>query len=171
MARQLVRAAGDDRHTLPSKECLLVYVRRWERGDVGVSERYTLLYCEAFGITPEQFGPGSDGDGGQAGAAGGDERGVVETGGAAPAAGSEASGPVGWRGVTMLAGMLRDIRDCLWEDTKICQVRAGQAGGDPIRAAWCRGQALAYTAAAEQIDAALASGTLLGRAGAELPSR
>jgi hypothetical protein len=61
-----------------------------------------------------------------------------------------------------LAGMLRDIRDGLREDTKLCQARADQMA-DPVRVALCRGQALAYSAAAEQIDAALASGALLGR--------
>jgi hypothetical protein len=55
MARELARAAGDSRDTLPSKECLLVYIRRWERGTVGVSERYKLLYCTAFGIEPAEF--------------------------------------------------------------------------------------------------------------------
>ncbi len=57
MARQLARAAGDSRDTLPSKECLLVYIRRWERGEVRVSERYQFLYCTAFGIELTDFGP------------------------------------------------------------------------------------------------------------------
>ncbi len=57
MARQLARAAGDRRDTLPSKECLLVYIRRWERGEVSVSERYQFLYCTAFGIELTDFGP------------------------------------------------------------------------------------------------------------------
>ena len=65
MARQIARAAGDNRGALPSKECLLVYIRRWERGGVGVSERYMLLYCGAFGITPDQFGPGAYSGGGE----------------------------------------------------------------------------------------------------------
>src|SRR6266446_6622324 len=57
MARQLAKAAGDRRDTLPSKECLLVYIRRWERGEVRVSERYQFLYCKAFGIELTDFGP------------------------------------------------------------------------------------------------------------------
>ena len=57
MARRLITAAGDMRRSLPSRECLLIYIRRWERGEVGVSERYTFLYCKAFAIDLEQFGP------------------------------------------------------------------------------------------------------------------
>ena len=69
MARQLTKAAGDARGALPSHDSLVSYVRRWERGECGVSERYKLLYCAALSIKPEQFGrvspaaespPGSD---------------------------------------------------------------------------------------------------------------
>jgi transcriptional regulator with XRE-family HTH domain len=56
MARQLARATGDQRGALPSKDCLLTYIRRWERGTVGVSERYRLLICTAFGIPLAHFG-------------------------------------------------------------------------------------------------------------------
>jgi hypothetical protein len=101
MARQLVRAAGDARHTLPSKECLLVYIRRWERGDTGMSERYRLLYCAALGIEPAAFGPH----------------------GAQPAAGRP-SGADGAPATHRLAGALRDIGDALRADAKVCQARA-----------------------------------------------
>jgi transcriptional regulator with XRE-family HTH domain len=58
MAHRLRRAATSIDGTLPSKDILIAQVRRWERGRVGVSERYKLLYCKAFEITPaEFFGP------------------------------------------------------------------------------------------------------------------
>jgi hypothetical protein len=102
MARQLVRAAGDDRHTLPSKECLLVYVRRWEHGHTGMSERYRLLYCAALGIEPAAFGPDSS----------------------QPAAGGPAADEDGAPAMQRLAEALRDIGDALRADTKVCQARA-----------------------------------------------
>lgn len=60
----------------------------------------------------------------------------------------------------MPAAVLGDIRDGLRDDAKQCQARAEQITADPVRAALCRGQALAYTAAAEHIDAAI-SGAIL----------
>jgi hypothetical protein len=59
MGRQLHRAAkaaGDN--TLPSVAILASYVRRWERGKIGLTERYRLLYCAALAISPDEFGPG-----------------------------------------------------------------------------------------------------------------
>jgi hypothetical protein len=61
MGRQLHRAAkttGD--HTIPSMALLTAYVRRWERGEVGLTERYQLHYCTALGIPLGQFGPPGD---------------------------------------------------------------------------------------------------------------
>src|SRR5262249_11483113 len=58
MGRQLHRAAkatGD--HTVPRMAILASYVRRWEAGEYGVTERYRLHYCAAFGISHSQFGP------------------------------------------------------------------------------------------------------------------
>ncbi len=54
-------------------------------------------------------------------------------------------------------GLLSEMRDSFAEDAKTCQARAEQAG-DTTRAALCRGQALAYTAAAEHLAAVLAVG-------------
>jgi hypothetical protein len=103
MARRLAQAAGDDRHTLPSKECLLVYIRRWERGDTGVSERYRLLYCAAYSIEPTAFGP----------------PGWEHTTGQPGAASDDVASAIGH-----LAAALRSIRDTLREDAKHCQARA-----------------------------------------------
>jgi hypothetical protein len=50
MARRLAAAAGEDRCTLPGHETLTGYVRRWEAGRAGVSERYQLLFVKAFGL-------------------------------------------------------------------------------------------------------------------------
>src|SRR6266566_5303763 len=105
MARQLARAAGGGRHLLPSQECLLVYTRRWERGLVGVSERYVLLYCAAFGIEPDQFGPP------------GWEPASVTTRNS-----DEGADP----GRPPLAGPLREICDSFREAAKSCQRRAEQ---------------------------------------------
>jgi transcriptional regulator with XRE-family HTH domain len=55
MARRLRHAATSIDATLPSKDILIAEVRRWERGRVGVSERYKLLYCKAFEIAPAEF--------------------------------------------------------------------------------------------------------------------
>jgi hypothetical protein len=58
MGRQLqqtARAGGD--HTVPSCATLAAYVRRWEKGKIGLTERYRLHYCAAFAIAAGQFGP------------------------------------------------------------------------------------------------------------------
>lgn len=58
MARQLARAAGGERDTLPALDTLIAYIRRWERDGSGISERYMLLYCAALRLSPGQFGAG-----------------------------------------------------------------------------------------------------------------
>jgi hypothetical protein len=50
--RVAARAAGDN---LPDNECLSGMIRRWERGDNGLSERYRMHYCRAFGISHDEF--------------------------------------------------------------------------------------------------------------------
>lgn len=55
MARQLGRAAGSGRGALPAHQSLVTYVRRWERGANGVTERYLLLYCTAFRMCQGEF--------------------------------------------------------------------------------------------------------------------
>lgn len=55
MARQLRQAAGSFGETVPGNDSLVAEIRRWERGRVGVSERYRLFFCKAFGIAPAQF--------------------------------------------------------------------------------------------------------------------
>jgi len=67
--------------------------------------------------------------------------------------------------------VLRDIRDGLRDDAKQCQARAEQVAPDSVRAALCRGQALGYAAAAEQIDATAAYTTMLPRPDAALQHR
>jgi hypothetical protein len=52
MARQVAKAAGDSRGALPGLDSLAAYIRRWERGANGLTERYMLLYCAAFSIEP-----------------------------------------------------------------------------------------------------------------------
>jgi len=59
MARRLRRAARSSGDVVPDNTALCTYVRRWERGQVGPSERYMLHYCKAFGITPAEFGRGA----------------------------------------------------------------------------------------------------------------
>ncbi|HEY5989649.1 MAG TPA: hypothetical protein VIV12_25195, partial [Streptosporangiaceae bacterium] len=49
MARRLAAAAGEDRVALPDHETLTGYIRRWEAGRTGVSERYELLFAKVFG--------------------------------------------------------------------------------------------------------------------------
>lgn len=58
MGRQLQQAArvGND-HTVPRTAILASYVRRWEAGKIGLTERYRLHYCTALGVRPSQFGP------------------------------------------------------------------------------------------------------------------
>jgi transcriptional regulator with XRE-family HTH domain len=59
MARQLRAAAARAADTLPSNDALQRMIRRWEAGqEGGISERYQLHYCRAFGLAPGQFGPG-----------------------------------------------------------------------------------------------------------------
>jgi transcriptional regulator with XRE-family HTH domain len=58
MARQLLRTAkAKDDHATPRTAILASYVRRWERDEFGLSERYRLLYGTALGIPPDRFGP------------------------------------------------------------------------------------------------------------------
>jgi hypothetical protein len=140
--RQAATAAGD---RLPANECLFTMIRRWERGDVGVSERYRLYYCKTFGIDPESFGTASGGGPASGGPASGDS--------------SHAAVAVKWPpAVQWLIGMFTDVRDVLREDAKLSDARADQMRTDAARAALCRGQALAYLAAAECIGAALSDG-------------
>lgn len=57
MARRLTQAAqatGD--MSVPTIENLCTYIRRWEFGRHGPTERYVLYFCTAFGISPEEFG-------------------------------------------------------------------------------------------------------------------
>jgi transcriptional regulator with XRE-family HTH domain len=156
MARQLAHAAGDERHNLPSKECLLVYVRRWEHGTCGPSERYRMYFCRAFGIGLQEFGPAAAAGAGPGGATAPLADGAGPGGATMPLA--DGAGPEG--AAAPLAGeappgeVLRAVRDSFAEDAKTCQARAEQATG-PVRAALWRGQALAYTAAAEHLAAAL----------------
>jgi len=49
--REAARAVGDP---LPENQALYAMIRRWERG-TGVSERYRLHYCRAFGIALDQY--------------------------------------------------------------------------------------------------------------------
>ncbi|HET9898834.1 MAG TPA: hypothetical protein VFQ44_28255 [Streptosporangiaceae bacterium] len=56
MRRHLREAARDAGDTLPGNECLGVMIRRWEKDDGGVSERYRMHYCRAFKIPFEEFG-------------------------------------------------------------------------------------------------------------------
>ena len=50
-------------------------------------------------------------------------------------------------------------RDGFRDSVKLCTERAETLAADPIRAALCRGQAMAYQAAAEHIDEALSIAT------------
>lgn len=57
MARRLIQAArGVGDSSVPGIESMCQYIRRWEGGVVGLTERYRLCYCEAFGITAAEFG-------------------------------------------------------------------------------------------------------------------
>jgi transcriptional regulator with XRE-family HTH domain len=55
MSRRLRQAATKTGDTLPDNECLTTMIRRWENGG-GVSERYRMHFCQAFGIALENFG-------------------------------------------------------------------------------------------------------------------
>lgn len=58
MGRQLQQAAkATSDHTVPRAAILASYVRRWEAGKIGLTERYRLHYSTAFGIPPIHFGP------------------------------------------------------------------------------------------------------------------
>ncbi len=57
MARQLAGAAGTSRRTLPAHDVLVGYVRRWESGRSGISDRFRMLYAAAFGMTEEDLFP------------------------------------------------------------------------------------------------------------------
>lgn len=55
MARRLIQAAhaaGDA--TVPGIDDMSAYVRRWEQGRFGLTERYQLYYCAALGTPPAQ---------------------------------------------------------------------------------------------------------------------
>jgi hypothetical protein len=57
MARQLIKAAhSNDDTSIPGADTLARYVYRWESGAVGLTDRYKLYYCQAFGIPPADFG-------------------------------------------------------------------------------------------------------------------
>jgi hypothetical protein len=59
MARRLIKAArARDDTSLPCVENICHNIYRWERGTAGLSERYQLYYCVAFGISPDEFGAG-----------------------------------------------------------------------------------------------------------------
>jgi transcriptional regulator with XRE-family HTH domain len=60
MARQLRQSAKASDDELPCMESMCHNIYRWERGETGVSERYILHYCRAFGIEVDQFGPPSE---------------------------------------------------------------------------------------------------------------
>lgn len=53
--RQAARASND--HTVPRTAILTSYVRRWEAGKIGLTERYRIHYCTALGLPASQFGP------------------------------------------------------------------------------------------------------------------
>jgi hypothetical protein len=57
------------------------------------------------------------------------------------------------------ADAMLDTRDGFRDNVKLHTERAGELATDPIRAALCRGQAMAYQAAAEHIDEALSIAT------------
>lgn len=57
MARQLIKAARASGDTsLPGIDSICHNIYRWERGTVGLTERYKLYYCVALGISPGDFG-------------------------------------------------------------------------------------------------------------------
>jgi transcriptional regulator with XRE-family HTH domain len=57
MARRMIKVAGGHVDTPPPCTDHLAHnIYRWEQGKVGPSERYRLYWCEATGITPDQFG-------------------------------------------------------------------------------------------------------------------
>ncbi len=59
MARQLIKAArAADDTSLPCVDNISHNIYRWERGTVGLSERYKLYYCVALGLPPDEFAAG-----------------------------------------------------------------------------------------------------------------
>jgi len=57
MARQLIKAArARDDTSLPGIDSICHSIYRWERGTVGLTERYKLYYCAALGLSPDDFG-------------------------------------------------------------------------------------------------------------------
>jgi transcriptional regulator with XRE-family HTH domain len=56
MARQIRRAAGDIHIADP--DALKSMIWKWERDAVRITERYMLLYCAVFKVTPEQLADG-----------------------------------------------------------------------------------------------------------------
>jgi transcriptional regulator with XRE-family HTH domain len=57
LARQLIKAARESGDTaVPGVDSLYHYVNRWENGENGLTERYLLYCCKAFGIPARQFG-------------------------------------------------------------------------------------------------------------------
>ena len=62
MARRMSKVASRHDDTPPPRVDHLAHnIYRWEHGKVGPSERYRLYWCEATGITPDQFGTPSEG--------------------------------------------------------------------------------------------------------------
>ncbi|HEY6310397.1 MAG TPA: helix-turn-helix transcriptional regulator [Streptosporangiaceae bacterium] len=60
-ARRLVQAGKDAGDTaVPGVDAMCRYVHRWERGENGLTERYRMHYCTAFGIPLAGFGSGDD---------------------------------------------------------------------------------------------------------------
>jgi transcriptional regulator with XRE-family HTH domain len=57
MARQLIKAARvSDDTSMPGIDSICHNIYRWERGTVGLTERYKLYYCVALDISPDDFG-------------------------------------------------------------------------------------------------------------------
>ena len=56
MARQMIEAGRAAGESMPDVEGMCHNIRRWESGEGGLTERYKLAYCRAFGITASQFG-------------------------------------------------------------------------------------------------------------------
>jgi hypothetical protein len=57
MARQLIKAArARDDTSMPCVESICHNIYRWERGTVGLTERYKLYYCVALSLSPDEFG-------------------------------------------------------------------------------------------------------------------
>lgn len=56
MARRLAAAMTGSR---PSRTTLISYIKRWEAGKTGISERYRLVYATAFGLEEADLFPAS----------------------------------------------------------------------------------------------------------------